>query len=56
MRYEEYLNKASDTLTLEKANKLLADIESSIDVHDEDGRELYNDFLEGSFTYANVRA
>ena len=56
MRYEDYLNKASDTLTLEKANKLLAEIESSIDVHDEDARELYNDFLEGSFAYANVRA
>lgn len=56
MRYEDYLNKASDTLTLEKANKLLSEIEGSIDANDEDARELYNDFLEGSFAYANVRA
>lgn len=56
MRYEDYLNKANDTLRLEKANEILLQIQSSIDSSDEDATELYNDFLEGAFAYANVRS
>ena len=56
MKYENYLNKASDTLTLEKANEILILIQDSIDNSDEDAVELYNDFLEGAFAYAVVRS
>lgn len=56
MTYENYLKKANDTLTLDKANEILVQIQSSIDSSDEDATELYNDFLEGAFAYASVRS
>lgn len=56
MTYENYLKKANDTLTLEKANEILLQIQCSIDSSDEDATELYNDFLEGAFAYASVRS
>ena len=56
MRYEDYLKKANDTLTLEEADDILSRIQSSIDSSDEDAAELYNDFLEGAFSYASVRS
>lgn len=56
MRYEEYLKKANDTLTLEEADDILSQIQNSIDSSDEDAAELYNDFLEGAFSYASVRS
>ncbi len=55
MIYEEYLTK-KDSLTLEKANQILSQIEASVDKNDEDAIELYNDFIEGAVEYANVRA
>lgn len=55
MIYEEYLTK-KDSITLEKADEILSQIEASLDKNDEDGMELYNDFLEGAVAYANVRA
>ena len=56
MLYDEYLNKPNGTLTLGVANKIFNAIYSSIDTSDEDAVALYNDFLEGSFAYANVRS
>ena len=56
MGYEDYLKKANDTLTLEEADDILSRIQSSIDSSDEDAAELYNDFLEGAFSYASVRS
>lgn len=56
MRYVDYLKKANDTLTLEEADDILSQIQNSIDSSDEDAAELYNDFLEGAFSYASVRS
>lgn len=56
MRYEDYLKKANDILTLEEADDILSQIQNSIDSSDEDAAELYNDFLEGAFSYASVRS
>lgn len=56
MRYEDYLKKANDTLKLEEADDILSQIQNSIDSSDEDAAELYNDFLEGAFSYASVRS
>lgn len=56
MKYEEYLNKANDTLTLEAADRIHSSIQSSIEPTDEDAVELYNDFLDGAFAYATVRS
>ena len=55
MIYDEYLTK-KDSLTLEKSDEILSQIEASVDKNDEDAMELYNDFLEGAVAYANVRA
>lgn len=55
MIYEEYLTK-KDSLTMEKADEILSQIEASLDKNDEDAMELFNDFLEGAVAYANVRA
>ena len=56
MGYEDYLKKANDILTLEEADDILSQIQNSIDSSDEDAVELYNDFLEGAFSYASVRS
>lgn len=56
MKYEDYLNKANDIITLEKANEILLCMQAGIDSSDEDALELYNDFLEGALAYAAVRA
>lgn len=55
MKYEEYLSK-KDSITLEKADEILCQIEANLDKNDEDAMELYNDFVEGAVAYANVRA
>ncbi len=53
--YDEYLNKAPDTLTFERANDIFCRIQQNIDKNDEDGNELYHDFVEMALKYAGTR-
>lgn len=54
-RYEEYL-KRIDTLTIEKASEIYRTIIESLDLDENDDREILQDYLMAAAKYANVRA
>lgn len=56
MNYNNYLERANDTLSIERANDIFVRIQNSINDTDEDAKELYIDFLEGAFKYAAIRS
>lgn len=54
-RYEEYL-KRIDTLTIEQASEIYRTIIESLDLDENDDREILQDYLMAAAKYANVRA
>ena len=54
-RYEEYL-KRIDTLTIEQASQIYRTIIESLDLDENDDREILQDYLMAAAKYANVRA
>ena len=54
-RYEEYL-KRIDTLTIEQASEIYRTIIESLDLDENDDREIMQDYLMAAAKYANVRA
>ena len=54
-RYEEYL-KRIDTLTIEQASEFYRTIIESLDLDENDDREILQDYLMAAAKYANVRA
>lgn len=56
MNYNNYLERANDTLSIERANDIFVRIHNSINDTDEDAKELYEDFLDGAFKYASIRS
>ena len=54
-RYEEYL-KRIDTLTIEQASEIYRTIIESLDLDENDEREILQDYLMAAATYAKVRA
>ena len=56
MRYDQYLQRANDTLTIEDADEIFVGLKNCIDNGDEDAKELYYDFLEGAFKYSSIRS
>ena len=54
-RYEEYL-KRIDTLTIEQASEIYRTIIESLDLDENDDREILQAYLMAAAKYANVRA
>ena len=53
--YEKYL-KGIDTLTIEQASEIYCTIIESLDLDENDDREILQDYLMAAAKYANVRA
>ena len=53
--YKDYLDR-SDALTMQEASEIFDRMCSAVDQYDEDEEGIFQDFIEASVKYANVRA